>query len=475
MLFKKVICFATAIIMLSTSVLASPRLSTSTDEVTISKNSEGAIKVLASGTPNHRLPTDSDGWITISKSSGGETKVLTSTAPNNQGYGNYGKVVTSYMYVNDDNTFSVVDYSNNVINVDTYNSQTYELLKSKKITMELPLFGGVYAGSKYNFIVFGQNNTAENDNAITFKTVKYTKDWEKIETVDYSNNNTIKPFEAGSLRMVEYDNYLYVRSCHQMYQARDGYNHQANITYSVDINKMEIADQFSKVMNTDYGYVSHSFDQYIAVDNNKLVALDLGDAYPRSVVLTKYNTILNKGNFLSDGMCSAVDMLKIAGQTGNNYTGVTIGGFEVSQNNYIAAVSTIDQSNTNSTKRDVMLLITDKKDSKNVKQVNITNYANSTEDLSASKPYIVKLPNENYMLLWEVFAEGSSRNMEVKIVDENGNISKELTASTTFMGMLSSDCQPICINDKVVWYTNGVSPNGEPERTFYKLDFHAKN
>ena len=255
MLFKKVICFATAVMMLSTSVFAS-----------------------------HRLPTDSDGWITISKSSGGETKVLTSTAPNNQGYGNYGKVVTSYMYVNDDNTFSVVDYSNNVINVDTYNSQTYELLKSKKITMELPLFGGVYAGSKYNFIVFGQNNTAENDNAITFKTVKYTKDWEKIETVDYSNNNTIKPFEAGSLRMVEYDNYLYVRSCHQMYQARDGYNHQANITYSVDINKMEIADQFSKVMNTDYGYVSHSFDQYIAVDNNKLVALDLGDAYPRSVV-----------------------------------------------------------------------------------------------------------------------------------------------------------------------------------------------
>ncbi len=79
MLFKKVICFATAIIMLSTSVLASPR-----------------------------LPTDSDGWITISKSSGGETKVLTSTAPNNQGYGNYGKVVTSYMYVNDEDRKSVV-------------------------------------------------------------------------------------------------------------------------------------------------------------------------------------------------------------------------------------------------------------------------------------------------------------------------------------------------------------------------------
>ena len=43
------------------------------------------------------------------------------------------------------------------------------------------------------------------------------------------------------------------------------------------------------------------------------------------------------------------------------------------------------------------------------------------------------------------------------------------------MVMLSYDCQPICINDKVVWYINGFSPNGEPERTFYKLDFHTKN
>lgn len=447
MLFKKIICFATAMMMLSTTVSAS-----------------------------HNLPTDPEtGWITMSKSSVGETKVLTSTAPNNNGYGNYGTVVTSYMYVNDDNTFCVVDFSNNIINVDTYNSDTYELIKSQKIAMELPLFGGVYCGSKYNFIVFGQNNTAENDNEITFKTVKYNKDWEKISAVEYSNNNTTKPFKSGSLRMIEYNNYLYVRSCHEMYQSRDGYHHQANITYSVDIDKMEIADEFSKVMNDEYGYVSHSFDQYVAIDDGKLVALDLGDAYPRSVVLIKYNDELSKGKFTkSNGLCTVVNMLKISGDTGNNYTGVSIGGFEVSENNYIAAVSSIDQKSKSST-RDVMLLIVNKKDTSRVKQVNITNYANSEENLSASKPYITKLPNGNYMLLWEVFSEGSPCSMEAKIVDENGNISSELTAGTTFMGMLSYDCQPICINDKVVWYINGFSPNGEPERTFYKLDFHTKN
>lgn len=275
--------------------------------------------------------------------------------------------------------------------------------------------------------------------------------------------------------MVEHNNYLYVRSCHQMYQSRDGYNHQANITYSVDIDKMEITDEFSKVMNDEYGYVSHSFDQYVAVDNDRLVTLDLGDAYPRSVVLIRYNDILSKGKFTtSNGLCTVVDMLEISGDTGNNYTGVTIGGFEVSENNYIAAVSTIDQKSKSST-RDVMLLIVNKKDTSRVKQVNITNYANSKEDLSTSKPYITKLPNGNYMLLWEVFSQGSPRNMEVKIIDENGNISKELTTDTTFMGTLSYDCQPICINDKVVWYINSVSSNGEPERTFYKLNFYAKN
>ena len=396
MLFKKIICFATAMMMLSTTVSAS-----------------------------HNLPADPEtGWITMSKSSVGETKVLTSTAPNNNGYGNYGTVVTSYIYVNDDNTFCVVDFSNNTINVDTYNSDTYELIKSKKIAMELPLFGGVYCGSKYNFIVFGQNNTAENDNEITFKTVKYNKKKKKISAVDYSNNNTTKPFKSGSLRMIEYNNYLYVRSCHEMYQSRDGYHHQANITYSVDIDKMEIADEFSKVMNDEYGYVSHSFDQYVAIDDGKLVALDLGDAYPRSVVLIKYNDELSKGKFTkSNGLCTVVNMLKISGDTGNNYTGVSIGGFEVSENNYIAAVSSIDQKSKSST-RDVMLLIVNKKDTSRVKQVNITNYANSEEDLSASKPYITKLPNGNYMLLWEVFAEGSSRNMEAKIVDENEEIMK---------------------------------------------------
>ncbi len=105
MLLKKIICFTMAMALFSVSVCASPK-----------------------------LPTDTEfGYLSISKCSGGTEKIMSNS------FSNYGNVVTSYMYVNDDNTFGVVDFSNNAINVDTYNSQTYEvntiLLYLDKITL----------------------------------------------------------------------------------------------------------------------------------------------------------------------------------------------------------------------------------------------------------------------------------------------------------------------------------------------------
>lgn len=423
MLLKKAICFTMALTMLSVSAYARP----------------------------------SDNYVFTSQSSGGETKTI-SASPSN-----YGKIVTSYLYVNDKNTFTVVDASKDTINVDTYDSESYELKDSKKINMELPLFGGFYCGEKYNFIVFGQSNPTESDRVITFKTVKYSKDWKKLGVADYKGNNTLQPFEAGSLRMVEHDGYLYVRTAHKMYKSSDGYNHQSNLTFSVDVERMDMADEYSEIMNANYGYVSHSFDQFVTIDNDKLIALDLGDAYPRSVVLIKYNDSLTDGKFTaSNGYCSAIDMLEIPGKTGDNDTGVTLGGLEASKNNYIVAISSIDQKNK-SKERDVVLLITGKSDSSPVKQIQITDYTKNQNGLSASKPYLVKLPDGNYELLWEEFSEGSSNGVCYVKIDENGKMLTDIAVLDD--AKLSSDCQPICMNNQIVWYINAGT-----ERTFYKLD-----
>jgi len=401
-------------------------------------------------------PTQEEISTLLSESSGGTQKKMSSS------FANWSSPVTSYMYVNNDNEFCVADVSNNIIRIDTYSTQNYKLINSKTVDMELPIFGGLYSGNDYNFIVFGQENASENNDVVTFKTVKYSKQWEKISEADYSNNNTIEPFSAGSLRMTEHNGYLYVRSSHKMYKSDDGYNHQSNITYSINIDNMNIVDQFSTVMNINYGYVSHSFNQYIAVDNGKLITLDLGDAYPRSVVLIKYNNSLNDGKFISGGNCDSVDMFKISGDVGDNRTGVTIGGFEVSDKNYISVISSIDQ-NEKSDFRDVIMLLCDK-NSSDVKETNITNYADSGK--TASTPYIAKTLDGNYIILWEEFINSSNSSIDNGVkyvkVNENGEL---LTDIKSFKeANLSSDCQPVCINNEIVWYVNV-----ESGRMFYKI------
>ena len=59
-----------------------------------------------------------------------------------------------------------------------------------------------------------------------------------------------------------------------MYTSDDGLNHQANMSFQIDISSMEVLYSAYEVANVLTGYVSHSFDQYITVDDGEIVALD---------------------------------------------------------------------------------------------------------------------------------------------------------------------------------------------------------
>lgn len=62
------------------------------------------------------------------------------------------------------------------------------------------------------------------------------------------------------------------------------------------------------------------------------VLVDLGDVYPRSVVLHK-----GTGNYYKE-----VDLFKIPGKIGTNCTGISIGGMEITKDAYITAINIID-------------------------------------------------------------------------------------------------------------------------------------
>ena len=87
--------------------------------------------------------------------------------------------------------------------------------------------------------------------------------------------------------MVESNGILYVHTCHTMYTSDDGYNHQANMTFSVKESDMTLYDIYSEVMNVSYGYVSHSFNQFITVRDGYVYRADHGDAGPRGMAVTR--------------------------------------------------------------------------------------------------------------------------------------------------------------------------------------------
>ena len=288
-------------------------------------------------------------------------------------------------------------------------------------------------------------NPKNHDSLEVFRITKYDKNWNKIKSCGLYGANTTVPFDAGSARMTHSGDHLLVRTCHEMYKSSDGNNHQSNVTIEVDMPSMTITDSYTGIMNVDYGYVSHSFNQFIKTDGNHIVALDHGDAHPRSAVLVKYNSDFTTGKFFPSyfDKVSNIDVVTYPEYTSGhyNYTGAAIGGFDVSSSSYIVAQSTVDLDYINTSKTRNVYVSAVSKDLSINKLNKITSYAEGTD--SASAPQLVKINDNSFLLLW-------ARDTKVSCVKLNadGTVNGSIH---TFEGSLS-DCQPVIKNGRAVWY-----------------------
>lgn len=371
---------------------------------------------------------------------------------NDQNYTVRATPISSHLVDNGDGTFTRVEYTGEYVTVETYDSDL-AFVDGFSIEMELPIFGGFHFGEEYNFLIFGQENPNEDDTAEVVRVVSYTKDWERVGAASLFGANTYIPFDAGSLRCAEYNGYLYIRTAHEMYMSDDGYHHQANMTLNVRISDMVITDSFYDVMNVNYGYVSHSFNQFIAVDGTDLLAVDHGDAYPRSVVLIKYGTAAGGDTFT--GRCTYVNVLPIAGSTGANATGVSVGGFEISDSAYLIAGNTVSHGDDYSAsgQRNIFITATSKENftSDGTTVHYLTSY---TEDdgISLSTPHFFKVEDNKYAILWTESGSETSI-LRYAFVDGSGELLSEVY---TAAGVLS-DCQPIVSGGKLIWYVTSAS------------------
>ncbi len=364
-----------------------------------------------------------------------------------QNYSTYGSPVYSYLTTKSGRLMTVTQNTNG-IEVAYYNTD-YTLYKTKAIKTELPIFGGFYETENNYYILSGQTNLSESNSVEVYRITKYDKLWQRLGSVGLYGVNTTYPFDAGSARFAHKGNVLVVRTCHEMYTSEDGLNHQANVTFSVNTDTMSVITSHHIVANVTWGgYVSHSFNQFIRYDGNQLVAVDHGDAYPRSVCLVKYgaNAYFTNNNSVS----SVTTMYGIPGSIGDNFTGVSVGGLEASPSTYIVVGNAVWSGGSSTGPRNIFVSTTPRSGG----NATVT-YLTSYTDASASTPHIVKMSNDYYLVMW-------TKGEYVYYVRLNASGQK--VGSIYKMKGKLSDCAPVVINKKVQWYTY----NGN-DVTFYSI------
>ncbi len=376
---------------------------------------------------------------------------LTGTySENSQDYDMYAHPIENYLVPMEDGWMRVVGGSETHVE---YYTDDFKLTSKKTVATELPIFGGFYQKGANYYLLTGQENSSQSNKREVFRVTKYDKKWKRLGAAKLSDVNTTIPFAEGSARFASCGDYLIIRSSHEMYQSKDGHNHQANITMELNCKTMQFTDSYSIVKNVSCGYVSHSFNQFIHVENNHIIAVDHGDARPRSVVLCKYKTDCSKGEFTGQyGFCNSYDLMSFAGQTGDNYTGASVGGFEVSGSSYLVAGSSEPSSGFNWGTRNIFLCVMNKSTGR-ITTKWITNYSQGSE--SASTPHLVSVGNDRFVLLWTWDA-----TLYYALLDGTGSVVGKIYK---MQGVLS-DCVPVVKNGELVWYTNV----GE-EITFYRI------
>lgn len=371
-----------------------------------------------------------------------------------QDYDRWSSPVSSCLVPLDDGTFMCVQGGNGTEGLlVTYHDASFHVTGIRMVAQELPLFGGFYAADDGFYLLTGQENPSQSADVAVLRLTRYDQDWNKTGQAEIKDCNTVLPFRAGTARMDTCGDYLLIRTSHRMYKTKDGVNHQANMTVEIDRKTMKVTD-ISAGVKAGVGYVSHSFNQFVLMDGNAAVTLDHGDAYPRALVLTKYPDV-SDGTFQPSGRekCWSVHVMDFPGVPGDNDTGASAGGLEISASSYLAAGNSVRQDGGKNHTRNVFVASVDRETLKT--RVHwLTSYEEG--DGTTSTPQMVKLSGTRFLILW-------SREGSVFYTKINGRGAR--TSDIYRCPGNLSDCAPVSVNNKVIWYTckDGLF-------TFYRID-----
>lgn len=401
-------------------------------------------------------PTYKEAVNTYTEISVDECTFIEAINTNANDYGRYASVAYSNMaYLADGTIVRFQGYDGTGKYLVQYFDSDLNYISGKTINAELPLFGGFYSDGTSFYVLSGQKNLSFSDSVEVYRVTKYDKNWNRNSTVaSLFGAYTAIPFDAGSARFIHSGNQLIVRTCHEMYNG-----HQASVMMSINTTTMAITGSQYSVSNIGNGYTSHSFNETIKLDDGYMVAVDHGDANYRGLCLVRYKNKLSLSSYSNSAY--GYNILPFAGAHGDNDTGGTLGGFEVSSTNYLVAYALNDQSDYKNSKTRNIYIASINKDALianpvedpaeryyglmlnnfDIQYIQFTNYAEG--DTTARNPYLVKLGSDSMLLMW-------SRADKVYYCKLDGK--GQLVGNVYYMPGALSDCQPIKVGEKIVWY-----------------------
>ena len=377
---------------------------------------------------------------------------------------------------------------------------------SKTIKRELPYVDGFYEGSEYYFLFFNQENREENGNAEVFRIVKYDKSWKRLGAASIKGNNIVYGM-AYSVHADEYNGSLYVHTDRSMYKSSDGLNHESNIIFKIRISDMKVTD-----LNGNSWNVSHSFDEFVKVDDSgNIMTLNKGD-YDGAAILGTFEK-KDKDSKIFDSQFYCDNIIDNPYTHGDGIWGfenhVYLGGLEYSKSSYLTAGSslTLDDQWDNNEVSNIYLSVTPRSDvtkeevyiesddssfgyilypltKKGTTSIRwLTAYAEGSGK-SCSKPKFIKLSDDRFLIMWAVLKPFTNETFNYTIDANNvlidstqiiasGKISyvivdgkgKTIQQTKTVDGYLS-DCNLVADNNKIIWY---ATPYKGPT-AFYVLD-----
>ena len=374
---------------------------------------------------------------------------------------NWASPLKSYIVRTDDGGYMIfyvelqLGISEEGYEVEYYDS-SFRFLKSKHIDTELGIFGTFYSDSTGYYVFTGKDNPKESAKVECFRLTKYDKDWNRISSCGFYDCNTVFPLDCGGANITSSGKYMVIGTNHTMYKSSDGYNHEANVTALVDTSEMKLLDiQCAK--NNYAGYCSHSFNHLVKIEDNHIIGVSHGDAYPREIGLWYYGADITTGRF-DNPLPTSYTVLKIGGsyEEHGNYTGATLGGFEISNTSYLVAGNSIDQNDYSvydedtiyddtASYRNIFISVIDK----STGQTNVKWLTTDAKDgFGYYNPFLVKVNDNSFVVIWSAVNKEST--VYYAFIDGKGNLQGSVMTAKGYI----TDCQPVLSGNNIVWFGN---------------------